>query len=165
MNAKTKEKIQIGIGLFVALVVGIAIIIHSIKIKTEGGPLLEVGNLILLGLLGAYVLAAIMKKLTVTKVIVFLWCAGWIVPFIVYIALRSDICAHLFAFLLVWPYFVSQQFFFGRPYLATGAHAVVFGGACTLLIAVLLWIGTNGINRPVKVENASNKNSLSEQKE
>lgn len=165
MKAKTKATIQIGIGLSVAIVVGIGIIIQCIETKAEGYPLLEVGDLILLGLLGAYILAVIMKKRTVSKVIVFLWCSAWIVPFIVYVVLRSDICTHLFAFLLVWPYFVSQQFFFGRPYFWDGMHAVAFGGACTLLIGVLLWIGTNGINRPIKVENESDKKSLSEQKE
>ena len=161
-----KAKILIAIGLLVALVVGIGIIIECIKIKAEGYPL-EVGDLILLGLLGTYILAVIMKKRTVSKVIVFLWCAAWIVPFIVDIVIRStpDICNHLFALLLVWPYFVSQQIFIGRPYFASGMHAVAFGGACTLLIAGLLWIGTSGFHRPVKIENESDKKSLAEQKE
>ncbi|MHC4148216.1 MAG: hypothetical protein ACYSR5_01905 [Planctomycetota bacterium] len=159
-----KAKILIAIGLFVALVVGIGIIIECIKIKAEGYPL-EVTDLILLGLLGTYILAVIMKKRTVGKVIVFLWCAAWIVPFIAYVVLRSDICNHLFARLLVWPYWVSQQFFFGRPYFANGMHGVAFGGACTLVIAGLLWVGTNGINRPVKIENGPSEKSSSEQKD
>ncbi len=70
-----KAKIQTGIGLFAAIVVGIGIIIECIKIKAEGYPL-EVCDLILLGLLGTYILAVIMKKRMVSKVIVFLWCAA-----------------------------------------------------------------------------------------
>ena len=158
-----KAKIQIGIGLFVAIVVSIGIIIKSIKIKAEGYPL-EVGYLILLALLGAYTLAIIIKRRTLSKIIVFLWCASWIVPFIVEVVIRAtpDIWDHLFALLLVWPYFVSQQFFFGYPYFANGMHAVAFGGACTLLIAALLWIGINGLSQLVKAENQPNNKPLSE---
>ncbi len=155
-----KAKIQTGIGLFAAIVVGIGIIIECIKIKAEGYPL-EVCDLILLGLLGTYILAVIMKKRTVSKVIVFLWCAAWIVPFIAYVVLR--IRNHLFARLLVWPYWVSQQFFFGRPYFGKGMSSVAFGGACTLLIVTLLWIGTSGVGQLVKAENESNKKLLSNQ--
>jgi hypothetical protein len=165
MTAKTKATIKIGIGLSVAILVGIGIIINRIKIRPEGYPLFRVGDLILLGLLVGYILAVIVKKRVLSRVIVFLWCASWIVSFIMYVVLESNIFEHLFALLLVWPYFVSQQLFFGRPYFASGMHGVAFGGACTLLIGLLLWIGTSGINRPVKIENESNKKSLSEQKD
>jgi hypothetical protein len=164
VKAKTKAKIQIGTGLFAAVIVGVGVTTTAVTVK--GHPL-DVGDLILLGLLVGYILAVIMKKRALSRVIVFLWCAAWIVPFVVDIVIRStpDMCNHLFAVLLVWPYFVSQQFFFGRPYFASGMHAVAFGGSCTLLIGLLLWIGTNGINRPVKIENESDKKSLSEQKD
>lgn len=162
MKAKTKAKIQIGTGLLAAVVVGVGVIATAVNVK--GYPP-EVGDLILLGLLGSYILAVIMKKRVVSRVIVLLWCGSWIVPFIVYVVLESNIFEHLFALLLVWPYFVSQELFFGRPYFANGMHGVAFGGACTLFVGLLLWVGTNEINRPVKIENESDKKSLSEQKE
>ena len=160
-----KAKIQIGIGLFVAIVVGIGILLVGYAFGGEFGyDGILLGDLILLALLATYTIAITMKKRTLSKIIVLLWCVSWVVPFIVDIVIRStpDICSHLFARLLVWPYFVSQQFFFGYPYFAKGIHAVAFGGACTLLIAALLWIGINGLSQLVKAENQPNNKPLSE---
>lgn len=160
MKAGTKSKIEIGTGLFVAVVVGVGVTTTAVSAK---GYSWGAGILILLALLGAYILAIVMKKRAIGRAIVLLWCATWLVPFVVYDVLKGDMCGHLFAFFLVWPYFVSQQFFFGRPYFADGMHGAAFGGACVLLIAALLWVGTNGVNRPVKVENEPDKKSSSEQ--
>jgi hypothetical protein len=160
MKAKTKAKIQIGTGLFAAVVVGVGVTATAVSAK---GYLLGAGVLILLALLGAYILAIVMKRRAVSRAIVLLWCATWLVPFVLYNVVKGDMCKHLFAFFQVWPYFVSQQFFFGRPYFADGMHGAAFGGACVLLIAALLWVGTNGVNRPVEVENEPDKKSSSEQ--
>ncbi len=170
-----RAKIQIGIGLFVAIVVGIGIIITA----KSYSALLTAGVLVFLALLGTYTLAIIMKKRILSKIIVLLWCASWIVPFILAVVGQGFVdfsdYDYFFVILFLWPCFVFEQFFssFGFRFdqffssfgISNDIYISVFSGTGSLLIAALLWIGIHGVSQLVKAKNESNKKSLSGQKD
>ena len=73
-----KAKIQIGIGLFAAIVVGIGIFIMGQAMDAEFGTGVSyLGIFIYLVILGSYVFALIMKKLTLGRVALLIFCVFW----------------------------------------------------------------------------------------
>ncbi len=169
-----KAKIQMGIGLFAAIVVGIGIFIMGQAIAAEYDTgVTYLGVFAYLIILGVYVFALIMKKLTLGRIALLIFCVFWITSFLFIIALIVEEYYFFSMFFeyalnlnwLVWPFDVFI-FFWHPNFIDNGLFcAELFCAVCFLLVTVLLWIGTSGVGQLVKAENESNNKSLSRQKD
>jgi len=169
-----KAKIQIGIGLFAAIVVGIGIFIMGQAMDAEFGTGVSyLGIFIYLVILGSYVFALIMKKLTLGRVALLIFCVFWIMSFLVLIAITVEEFYFFSMFFdyalnpnwLVWPFLVVTYFWYPNFVDKGLFRTELFCAVCFLIVTVLLWIGTSGVGQLVKTENESNKKSLSRQKD
>ena len=163
-----KAKIQIGIGLFVAMVIGIGIIITANDHSYFGDVHLDLGLGVstLLGLLVAYAFTLIIKKRILGRIIFLIWCVGWVISFVLDLVMGISLFSDDNVFLLVlwaWPSFVFRHFYGMFPFGEFGG--ILFNVIFFVLVTVLLWIGFRGVSHIIKAENKSSKKLLPEQKD